>query len=364
MIQHNNSQESIVVPDFQLAFQGNDNRSTYVFSSQDEDMLDCDGQQNKQTNMDYDCVVEGGCDCEPRNQEQSAFEELDGRTEELEGKLCSSPRVCIWGGDHFSLKYFWEALQARLGQSLVAQIIKINRISQKKDGKIHFDVFCPSTGLAQQVIRAALRLRCMAKIHQPWLLRSVNNINSGNRDGGEAPPSSVCANLPCVEDKRPGVPHITDRLKIISWNIRSINMKCGETELLIAQTDPDVLCIQETWWSANGWALAFPGYRVLEARMPEGGVEQGKLGLALAVKKYFSMVMISDPDPNFIFAEVTGGKDGSTVVVGCVYLPGKGKARTGALQRLICQIRILEEASGSIPDSPLHYHWGLELLSS
>ena len=24
-------------------------------------MLDCDGQQNEQTNMDYDCVVEGGC---------------------------------------------------------------------------------------------------------------------------------------------------------------------------------------------------------------------------------------------------------------------------------------------------------------
>ena len=98
-------------------------------------MLDWDGQQNEQTNMD-DCVVEGGCDCDPRNQEQSAFEELDGRTEEPKGKLCSSSRVCIWGGDHFSLKYFWEALQARLGQSLVAQIIKIDRITQKKDGKI------------------------------------------------------------------------------------------------------------------------------------------------------------------------------------------------------------------------------------
>ena len=113
---------------------------------------------------------------------------------------------------HFSLKYFWEALQAHLGQSLVAQIIKIDRITQKKDGKIWFDVFCPSTGLAQQVIRAALHLRCMVKIHQPWSLRSVNNINSGNRDVGEGPPSSVSAHLPFVEDKCPGIPQIEDYL--------------------------------------------------------------------------------------------------------------------------------------------------------
>ena len=110
--------------------------------------------------------------------------------------------------------------------------------------------------------------------------------------------------------------------------------------LLIAQTDPDVLCIQETWQSANGWAFSLDT-ECWKLICLKGEWSRGKLGLALAVKKYFSMVMISDPDTNFIFAEVTGGKDGSTVVVGCVYLPGKGKARTCALQRLICQIRIL-----------------------
>jgi hypothetical protein len=250
------------------------------------------------------------------------------------------PQMCVWGCVTLTVPYFWAALQARLTIAERGQIAKVCREVQL-DKRIRFDVFCTRESVIPRVARVAMHCGWRARAHLSYMERlAIKQARTGTVQSCPA----------FWEDRVPRTPRIFDSLRVLTWNVRSLTQKKGNVELFVDDVQADVVAIQETWRSGSGWALSMPGYRVIEQPAPAGGVSAGKLGLALAVRKAFSVITVGSPDANFILAKVSGGKDGASFIVGSVYLPcASTKMRNPVWKRLTQELACVRKKYSNLP---------------
>ncbi|XP_059585091.1 uncharacterized protein LOC109285840 [Alligator mississippiensis] len=116
-------------------------------------------------------------------------------------------------------------------------------------------------------------------------------------------------------------------LKCLCTNAHSMGNKQEELALLLADTNPDIVGLTETWWeSTHDWAVNIKGYRLF--RWDRKG-RKGR-GVAPYVKKQYTSLPNSvgseDGQTEMLWVRIQGGQGQRDLMVGVYYqLPNQGE---------------------------------------
>lgn len=148
------------------------------------------------------------------------------------------------------------------------------------------------------------------------------------------------------------VPAAAERpLRLATWNVHSITEKRGAVEELLRWEKVDILCMQETWRTAEEWPVRQAGFHVFEERARrqqegEGAPQRipGQLGLAVYVRKGIPVFESGDSSPYHQTVVICLGMVRWTIIN--VYIPGLTTPnRRGAIQTVkhaVCRVLQLD----------------------
>jgi exonuclease III len=200
-----------------------------------------------------------------------------------------------------SAKLLWRELGNML-MSGVSHIMKVQTVCQA-NGTRRFDIYVEDGYFASTM--NALKKGCRMR---GWFAR-VNILNPKDRVAKNVN-TSVEVNAKRV---------VGNNITIASLNIRGLNDKKVEVEMLALENNIDILCLQETLRTESFWPLRMCGYNVISSHMDKS--KHGARGVALAVRRHLAASVISEPSPYYIFVRILNKAIKDSMIVGCLYFP-------------------------------------------
>lgn len=217
--------------------------------------------------------------------------------------LDPAKRVCIWPRVNMTLHRFWKTLEEDVESYYRDKILKIQRVMQRFDKRIRFDVYFDSmeTEDIQWLLSLAQYNKWYSKIHAHFHERSRDERHARE-------PVDNCVTL-----------------RIASWNISTIAGKRHDLQNFLRYENVQILGLQETQRKLDGgWPLRLRGYSVYESPMTEG---PGQRGIAVVVSSDVPSFEIGAPSPYYVAVQCSIG-DQDWIVVSS-YLPTAGSAGGG-----------------------------------
>ena len=236
--------------------------------------------------------------------------------------------VCHWGGEAQSVKGFWSLLGANLTADLLGGVRKVKRV-QQRGGLVRFDLFLDPL-LSERVRQALGTLRGFSKEHVPWGMRERPSP-AGGVEAGIGPGPALTGILSC------------------SYNVRGLHGKRHEIANFLVHSKCAVLALQETGLESKHWKLRVNGFRCTQGFADPS--KSGGRGVALLVDSAIPAFDLGQSSPNYCFQKIMI-KAGTqcSVIIGSVYVPGKGPERRKVIKSLAV---VLKSLRGKYPTVPI-----------
>jgi exonuclease III len=248
--------------------------------------------------------------------------------------------IGMWNLDLHTKAQVWGLLKRLCRWRMFCQIQQIQRICQKRNRKVRFEIVIPR---AWQ-IRAENRLeKAKFRMAYSWKTLAPRRV--------ERPPNRLAAAA-----VRPDVEHIT----LCSLNINGVKTKIQALREYLESRKVSAICLQETLRKANHWRLTLSGFGCVErpGEGEAGAVGAGRRGLALGVINESLTAFPVGTQSSFLVAErVYGSRLTQPFILGTVYIPHRHVTETpnvplyrGACESLIGTVRNLRR---KYPNDPL-----------
>lgn len=220
-----------------------------------------------------------------------------------------SGRICIWGANLLSAQDFCYAVNAAVGANEAGLINAVERVIQPGN-IVRFDIYVERG--SEQLIKQSISVfpRC-----QNWYIRyHVGNPLLRRPLNGRRRQQQV------RRDRFPSM-----LFRGVSWNVRSINGKRSDIEVLCKKVGIDVVAIQETHRGVDAWPIKLTGFNCVEQpATTDGGDRRGVHGIMLAVRKGLQAYSVGNPTGNYMFLRVFSQQLAYPIICGCVYVPVSG----------------------------------------
>ena len=185
---------------------------------------------------------------------------------------------------------FWRLLKENLSPYLLNTIIRIKYSNPLHDAP-YWLITSRSNLLLPALKALPTRLRLRAKASVPWHLRPHTGRQSTS------------------DNMRP--------LRVLCWNVQSINNKKFEVEGIMHSADVTIGFLSETRCKSKHLPLSFPGYRII-SNLACG--TDHSVGLAAVIQKDLQAYPLSVNHPNIICLRVSGLHNVPDLIVGSLYV--------------------------------------------
>lgn len=255
-------------------------------------------------------------------------------------------RYCVWPTIHVSRKRFWSYIVELLGRK-AKQIIKVSKVTQRRDNRLRFDLYLKrdKRKVLRRIKIASRERGWYCRYHHKWRNRQTSRAERGSQGSivseyGEQRAENVEEQM-MVDDVRSLTEHEEElrytAIPFATWNIRTLTGKRSEVEQFILHTKVQVLALQETRRTSQGWRVRLRGFQVFESIASN---ERGRNGLALYVHDALGGHEIGGPSPYYLVVRMSLGNTIWNVVN--LYIPPTGTGtRSEALMQLKLALRSL-----------------------
>ena len=234
-----------------------------------------------------------------------------------------SGRLCVWGANILSVQDCRFTLMAAVGANGVEYINAVSRVLQP-GGVVRYDIYVEKGNEELVKQRIANHPRC----HNWYVRNHVANPQERRHHRRPQNRRRVARRIPMSV------------FRTVTWNIRSINGKRSDVEVLCNRVGVDVVAIQETLRKGDAWPIKLTGYNCVEQSASD---EAGVHGLMLAVRKGLQVYSVGNPTGNFMFLRVFSPQLAYPIICGCVYVPIQGiRSRRVVIRNLRTEIAKLK----------------------
>lgn len=248
-------------------------------------------------------------------------------------------RICVWG-KRCSVPECWGRVEKACGPELVQSVLKITRDVQR-DGVTRFDVLSLRTDLEDivwQMRGRSERWGWYLRMHDPEKLRA--------RRIDRAHTKRVTPDITLLPKAKVASPMPTRWNRIGTWNVNGWGRKHTAIRHVLESEHIGCLAIQETLVKATSPTLSMAGFQCLSVCQTQGEAERG---VALLIHKDWEATLIPNQSPFCIMARVKNDRLGKPIIIGSVYVPGKGLGKS-ALEKIARQVARARE---KYPDDPM-----------
>lgn len=218
-------------------------------------------------------------------------------------------------------------------------ILKVSKVTQHRDNRLRFDLYLrrDKRKVTRRIKIASREKGWYCRNHHTWRNRHTSRADEGSMGTGdienrenlaEAVESTTVEDFRSQTEPQNEVREIT--LPFATWNIRTLTGKRSEVEQYILCTKVQVLALQETRRTSQGWRVRLQGFQVFESVATN---ERGRNGLALYVKDTLGAHEIGGLSPYYLIVKMSIGNTLWNVVN--LYIPPTGTGtRAEALMQL------------------------------